>query len=159
MAAFRILSSIPKNPQTNRYQIQSGLVLILTHECDIDQSNVRAINRSFLVAPLIQMSAFAASFSAGSLQENGRSLARDIASNRVHRLMYLPPPNELLRVSDFPLGAFIYFNAITNADVSHLTGHAARPVCALSELGLEMLDQRLKGHLFRPKAEKLPRTI
>jgi hypothetical protein len=147
------------NPETARYQVNSGLVLILTHECDIDQGNIRAMNRGFLIAPLIQMTAFAANFDNQDLKENGRSLAREIAANRVHRLMYLPPPNELLKVNDFPLGAFIYFNAITNADISHLTAAGAHPVCALSEAGLQVLDARLKNHLFRPKAEQLPRTM
>jgi hypothetical protein len=148
------------NPETGRYQVTAGLVLILTHECDIDQNNVRAMNRGFLIAPLIQMSAFAQNFSANdALKDNARSLARDIAANLVNRLMYLPPPADLLRVTDFPLGAFIYFNAITNADISHLTAPAARPVCALSEIGLEFLDRKLQNHLFRPKAEQLPRTL
>jgi hypothetical protein len=145
------------NRDVGRYQVISGMALILTHECDIDQSNRRAFNNGFLVAPLILMNAFADTFA--NQQEEARSLARDIALNRVHRLMYLPPPNELLRVQEFPLGAFIYFNSITHADASHLAAGGARPVCALSELGLEMLDARLKNHLFRPKAEQLPRTI
>jgi hypothetical protein len=145
------------NPAERRYQVISGMVLILTHECDIDQHNQRAMNTSFLVAPLIQMSAFASRFA--QQEDIARALARDIAANKVHRLMYLPPPNELLRVQEIPLGAFIYFNSITHADVTHLTAKGVRPVCALSELGLEFLDNRLKNHLFRPKAEQLPRTI
>jgi hypothetical protein len=147
------------NPSTDRYQVNSGLVLVLTHECDIDPNNARAMNRGFLVAPLIQMNAFAANFETDELRDNGRSLACEIAANRVHRLMYLPPPIDLLRVNDFPLGAFIYFNAITNADVSHLTAAGAGAVCALSEAGMQVLDNRLKNHLFRPKAEQLPRTV
>lgn len=157
-----IVTGIPYplfNPEQRRYQVMSGLVLILTHECDIDQNNARSMNSSFLVAPLIQMAAFAQSFSTADQQKVGRDLARDIAANRVNRLMYLPPPNELLRVNDIPLGAFIYFNAITHADVRHLTADGARTICALSELGLEVLDNRLKNHLFRPKAEQLARTV
>jgi hypothetical protein len=146
------------NPITGRYQVQSGLVLILTHECDIDQNNVRVMNRGFLLAPLIPLNTFAANFSDG-LEEEARALARDIAANKIHRLMFLPPPNELLRIDNFPLGAFLYFNAITNADVSHLSADGARAVCALSEIGLQALDARLKNHLFRPKAEQLPRTL
>lgn len=157
-----IFAGIPHplfNPEINRYQVVSGLVLILTHECDIDQNNARAMNTSFLVAPLIQMTAFAQIFASEAQQLAARNLARDVAANRVNRLMYLPPPNELLRVPEIPLGAFIYFNAITHADVRHLTADGARPVCALSEIGLEVLDNRLKEHLFRPKAEQLARTI
>jgi hypothetical protein len=71
--------------------------------------------------------------------------------------MFLPPPDSLLRVKEFPLGAFIYFNAITNSDMALLSN--ARAVCALSEFGLEILDLRLKNHLFRPKDEQLPRTV
>jgi hypothetical protein len=147
------------NPSTQRYQVQSGLVLILTHECDIDQNNSRAMNRGFLLVPLIPLAMFAAHFSNEGLEDDARALARDIAANKVHRLMFLLPPNELLRVANFPLGAFLYFNAITNADISHLSADGARPVCALSEVGLQALDARLKNHLFRPKAEQLPRTI
>jgi hypothetical protein len=47
------------NRDDRRYHVISGLVLILTHECDIEQQNQRAMNTSFLIAPLIQMSAFA----------------------------------------------------------------------------------------------------
>lgn len=145
------------NRDQSRYQVVSGMGLILTHECDIDQNNRRAFNSGFLIAPLILMNAFADQFA--RQQDEARALARDIASNKVHRLMYLPPPNELLKVPELPLGAFIYFNSITHADVAHLTVDGARAVCALSELGLEMLDARLKNHLFRPKAEQLPRTV
>jgi hypothetical protein len=138
---------------TGRYEIREGLALVLTHECDIDQSNVRALNSSFLIAPMILMSSFAQTFDAAT----ARNLARDIATNQVHRLMFLPPPDSLLRVKEFPLGAFVYFNAITNSDVTLLS--KARAVCALSEFGLEILDLRLKNHLFRPKDEQLPKTM
>jgi hypothetical protein len=145
------------NPDLRRYQVLSGMALILTHECDIDQQNQRALNASFLVAPLIQMTAFANTFA--RQQDVARALARDVAANRVNRLMYLPPPNALLRVQEIPLGAFIYFNSITHANVTHLTAEGVRPVCALSETGLAVLDNRLKNHLFRPKDEQLPRTL
>lgn len=147
------------NPTEGRYQVTSGPVLILTHECDIDQENERAMNTGFLVVPLILIGAFADTLAAEGRQDVARDLARNIAANKVHRLMYLPPPNELLRVPDIPLGAFIYFNSITHADARHLTIDGARPICALSEMGLEVLDTRLKNHLFRPKAEQLARTV
>jgi hypothetical protein len=157
-----IFANIPYplfNSDTKRFQIQSGLVLVLTHECDIDQANVREFNRSLLIAPLISMLAFAQNFEAVKAEDGARQLAREIAANRVHRLMFLPPPNELLNVAEIPLGAFIYFNAITNTDIGYLSQNGARPICALSQMGLEALDLRLKNHLFRPKAQPLARTM
>jgi hypothetical protein len=139
------------NSDLSRFQARTGPVLVLTHECDVDPANARAFNTELLVAPLMSIEAFAAEFDRDDDQRRyGRELASNIASARVPRLCYMPP-----HLAPLERGAFIHFNGITSSHMTLLG--AAQPLCALSEYGLEIIDLRLKNHLFRPKDDQLPR--
>jgi hypothetical protein len=146
------------NEDLNRYEARRGLVLILTHECDIEQANEREFNHSFIAAPLILMAAFARMFEEGGRENLGRNLARDIASDKVHRMFFLPPTGELMNSDYLHLGAFIYLNALTSGHINLLRAEGVQAECALSTYALNVLDQKLKNHLFRPPAQQLPRV-
>jgi hypothetical protein len=143
------------NPANARFEARRGAVLILTHECDIDQQNVREFNTGFVLAPLIAMASFARMFEQANRHDLARNLARDVAGDRVSRLFFLPPPNPLLPANGMGLGAFIYLNAITSGHVKQLSVQEAHKVCALSEYGLEALDRKLRNHFLRPTAQQL----
>jgi hypothetical protein len=141
------------NPEQARFEARRGLILILTHECDIAPENERAFNEFFIAAPLILMSGFAEIFD--TRRDLARNLAGDIASDKIHRMFFLPPTHQLLPSENLRLGAFIYLNALTSAHISQLHAEGVRPECALSAYGLEVLDRKLKNHLFRPPAQRL----
>jgi hypothetical protein len=138
------------NAEAGRYQARIGPVLVLTHECDIDQTNDREFNTEVLLAPLILIDAFAAKFDEKD-RAQGIELAKSIAAGLVFRMMFLPP-----YLGQIERGAFLYFNGITSTHLSQLNAVEARPLCALSEYALGLVDRSLQNHLFRPKAERLP---
>ena len=143
------------NETEQRFQVLRGDVLILTHECDIDPENSREFNTGFVCVPLIDMSLFAQNFAAAERKDLARNLARDIAADRVNRMFFLPPPNEILHSVGIQHGAFVYLNAITSSHVRLLKDPAVKPLCALSEYALDVLDAKLKNHFMRPKSERL----
>src|ERR1700730_866789 len=141
------------NPTERRFEARRGLILVLTHECDIAPENERAFNEFFIAAPLILVAGFAEMFD--TRRDLARNLVQDIASDKIHRMFFLPPTHELLPSENLKRGAFIYLNALTSGHVSQLQAEGVRPECALSTYGLEVLDQKLKNHLFRPPAQQL----
>jgi hypothetical protein len=139
------------NKQSERFQARVGPALVLTHECDIEADNERAFNTEIVIAPLVLMSSFAQEFdTSDEARSYGRNLAGHISAGHVPRLSYLPP-----YLSPLDQGAFLYFNALSSSHVSQLG--RGPPICALSEYGMGIVDNQLKNHLFRPKADNLPR--
>src|SRR5262249_30736181 len=138
------------NNAAGRFEARRGPVLVLTHECDIDQANVRPFNEAFIVAPIITMRALAENYEAAGKLDEARQLVCACAADLVSRLLFLPPGPAFLE-----LGAFVYLNALTSAHVSQLRDGEVTAPCALSAYGLEVFDHKLKNHLFRPKAEQL----
>ena len=141
------------NPNEKRFEARRGPILILTHECDIDQSNSRAFNTGFVLAPLILMAAFATIFE--RQKDLGRNLARDIAGGLISRMFYLPPTTQFPSSIDLQLGVFIYLNAITSGHIDQLTEKQTTAICALSEYAQDFLDKKLLNHFFRPKVQQL----
>jgi hypothetical protein len=141
------------NNDTGRFEARRGPVLVLTHECDIDPANVRPFNEAFIIAPIITMRAIADNHQAVGKVEEAHQLVCACSANLVSRLLFLPPGPAFLQH-----GAFVYLNALTSAHVSQLRDGEVTAPCALSAYGLEVFDHKLKNHLFRPKAEQLPRV-
>lgn len=142
---------------TDEYVVQSGPVLVLTHECDVDQANVRAFNDLVLVCPIIKLEDYAAVKLAQGQTEAARAIVRDAASDIVSRLLYLPRHLGPYVVEELRYGGFLYLNSITNIHVSLFDPGKCQPSCALSSYALQWVDAKLQNHLFRPKAEFLAR--
>lgn len=134
-----------------------GLAYILTHECDVDQQNIRYFNDYIIICPIIKFEEFAQDFSESHSIDSLFGLIPDIAKNNVFRVQYFPPiPNHLVR-GVLSYGGLLYLNQICCAHVSVFQGDEIHQVCALSSYGLQIMDYKVQNHLFRPKEEFLPR--
>lgn len=137
------------NIQDQVYDTRSSLVYVLTHECDVDQSNSRYFNDHVVVCPLIPIETLVETqsehgFSDDELQE----LLFQIAKRNVLRLVYFPPSGTFLKS-----GAVMYLNNLVSTHV--LVFDNIKPVGAVSAYGLEQVDIALRNSLFRPKASRL----
>ena len=127
-----------------------GLVLILTHECDVDQENIRPFNDHLLVCPIIQLDDFIAEYSDRVGEDKLPSFLSNVASRNVSRVMYFPPLPSCLEY-----GGLIYLNQICSSHVAAFTKEVVKSVGAVSVYGLMQFDKHLSNHLLRPKAELL----
>jgi hypothetical protein len=141
------------DPGTQGYDTLQGPAYVLTHECDIDQSNARHFNDLVLVCPLILFNDFVREYQEvmGAVELEGFVAA--LGKNDVSRVFFLPPTPQVFGDMELTHGALLYLNQLCHTPVSLFSGSA---ICALSTYGLERLDAKLQNHLFRPKAEPLP---
>jgi hypothetical protein len=131
-----------------------GLVYVLTHECDVDQTNERHFNEYVLVCPINRFEIFASDFCATYSEGALYGMLPHIARDDVFRVFYFPPIPDTL-----PYGGLLYLNQICNTHVSEFVSTEAKKVCALSSYALQFVDLKLENHLRRPKAENLPRLM
>jgi hypothetical protein len=135
-----------------------GLVYVVTHECDVDQSNVRRFNEFVVVCPLIPLEDLVAEYESSIGESELKSLLVSAAKNDVFRVFFLPPTPSLLGVPALERGALMYLNQLCSTHVSFFIPGRATALCALSTHGLERLDWKFQNLLFRPKADDLPRV-
>lgn len=134
------------------YATAEGNVYVLSHECDIDQSNQRPFNEYVLIVPIISFEHWYEEFCrayAHSPQIISSFLGR-IARRQVSRLFYFPSVDH-----ELPYGGLVYLNQITHAHISTFLNDQAGRICSVTAYGLEKFDQVLLQHLLRPKDNKL----
>lgn len=106
-----------------------------THECDVDQNNVRHFNDLVVICPLIPLHALVEEYEPLFGEEQLKSLLVSAAKNEVFRVFFLPPVPDLLDVPALRGGALLYLNQLCS---THVTVFAqARAICALSTRGIE----------------------
>ncbi len=125
-----------------------GPAYVLTHECDVDQTNRRAFNTDVVVCPLIPIAFFLEAYS----NEFGdgdslRNFLVEIAKRGVSRVFYFPPAAALAH------GCILYFNALASTHVSVFQDRT--PSLALSQYALRHVDVAFQNHFMREKAEPL----
>jgi hypothetical protein len=137
------------DPDGNAYRTVSGVVLVLTHECDVEVENDRLYNESVLVCPLIPLEAVVEAV--GSVYERTQlvSFLTNLGGRYISRLAYFPPVPGV-----FDHGSVLYLNEVSHAPVERLKGES-HPVCSLSAFGLREMEYTLENHLLRPKDERL----
>jgi hypothetical protein len=133
------------------YDTASGLVYILSHECDVDQNNPRFFNDYILTCPIIDMAIFVEDFEA-AFPDKLTQMVVDLVGDRIFRAIYIPPINR----SVLPFGGILYFNQIGNTHVSCFGEATTQPIYALSHYAQRIIDFKLENHLLRPKAQSLP---
>jgi hypothetical protein len=138
------------NEESGKFQAQSGLVCVLSHECDVDPANVRFLNGMVLVCLILPLRtivelAEATAFPDGDL---GAFLGH-VARRRTPRCVYFAPHPDFL-----PEGGLLNLNLIASTHVSELTEE--NRVAALSAHAFRAVTASLEDHLTRPKAEILP---
>jgi hypothetical protein len=147
------------NAQEGRFEARRGMVLILTHECDIDPANDRDFNENFVFAPLIPLAALATEYERLSRKDAAKSLVVETARDKVNRLLFLPPVStEHIDAPQLSLGALIFWNWLGNTHVTQLKSEGVKALCALSEHGMTIADRRFQEHFLRPKSERLPQV-
>ena len=141
-------------PNEDRFVVWAGLVLVLSHECDLDQDNQRLLNDLALICPVRKLEALVdVAAEAGYDDAALTAFLGNLASRRVSRAIYLPPlPDQL------PYGGFVYLNQFTHTSVKRLMADEAKPVIALSAYAMQSVDYALMGHLLRNKSDQLPLT-
>lgn len=136
-----------------RFAVKSGLVYVVTHECDIDADNNRALNDLAVVCPVTPMQDFVAAFA--ELGEEKLAQVLDALGGRgISRAVYLPPMAAVL-----PYGGLLYLNALSHTHRSKLHNDEAKAVGCVTWKGLREIDFALEQHLRRPKADRLPLTV
>lgn len=142
-------------PNEDRFVAWAGLVLVLSHECDLDQGNQRLLNDLALICPIRSLEALVGAAAEAGYSDNAlTTFLGNLASRRVSRAMYLPPLPDAL-----PHGGFMYLNQFTHTSVKRLGADDVQKVAALSAYALQSVDYVLLEHLFRDKADQLPLTF
>lgn len=128
-----------------------GTVYLLTHECDIDQSNRRPFNTELLVCPIIDFRSFVEEYQSVLGQPDFVSLLARLGRREVYRLVYIPhfPPA-------LPYGGLLYLNQLTSTHICAFDDPNARRICTVTSYGLREIDNALQNLLLRPKADALP---
>lgn len=149
-ALYRGIRFPTYDPDRNIFVTRSGLVCVLTHECDVEVSNSRPFNDDVLICPIIDLGAFVQVFSARYSNEDLRSYLGHLASRRIMQLVCFPGMGDVM-----PYGGVVFLNQITHTKANAFMLEGAELVGAVSAYGLEVIDQCLRRHLFRPKADRL----
>lgn len=136
------------DPQDRLFSTVEALVYVLTHECDVDQNNVRSFNDYAAICPLIPISTFLPEYQTVYDANQLKGFLAAVAKRDVSRLIYFPPGPGILSH-----GALMYLNNIASTHIFEFNGR--NPLAALSAYGLQVVDQMLENHLLRPKAERL----
>jgi hypothetical protein len=141
-----------------RYDADRGIfvtaahaVLVLTHECDLDQGNAKVFNSDVLAIPLVPFETVFETLKAQRSDEDIKGYLGDFASGRISQLMYLPHWPDL-----FPNGIVLYLNRITHTNIAEFEREGAAAIGVLTGYGLQQLHSRLSTHLLRPKDDPLP---
>ena len=74
--------------ERGRFDTVQGLAYVVTHECDVDQANVRHFNDLILICPLIPLAAFIEEYEAAIGVEQLKNLIVSAAKNEVFRVFF-----------------------------------------------------------------------
>lgn len=99
------------------FQTRSSYVLVLSHECDLDQVNVRPFNKGALVVPIIPLQHATGAADSGLDDDKIEQVVINACKNNVHRLFYLPP---LYSCADLAFGSLAYLNDMCSTHVRSL---------------------------------------
>ncbi len=128
------------------YRTVRGLAYVVTHECDVAESNNRPLNDSVLICPLIRFEDFVVEFES---LPNLPAFLGELATRDVFRAVYIPT------LTAIPYGAVLYLNRITSTNVHVFDETGVECVGAVSGVGLREIDAALQNLLLREKSEML----
>jgi hypothetical protein len=132
------------------FQTAEGMVLVLTHECDIDSGNQRPFNDFLLVCPVIRFEVFVDEYSCKLGDERLRNFLVDLGRRTVSRVAFIPWGLDAL-----PYGGLLYLNQISSTHLSAFRLSGVELCGAATAYALIQIDHALTNHLLRPKAERL----
>jgi hypothetical protein len=132
---------------TLRYKTVRAFAYVITHECDIAQSNARPLNDSVLTCPLIAFEHFVSEFQG---LPNLPAFLGELATRDVFRAVYIPTIDRMM-----PYGAILYLNRIASTDISAFEEPGVECIGTVSTTGLREIDSALYNLLMREKADAL----
>jgi hypothetical protein len=128
------------------YRTTRAYAYVITHECDVAQTNQRPLNDSVIVCPLIRFEDFIAEFES---HPNLPAFLGELATRSVFRALYVPT------IDSMQFGAILYLNRIASTDVSAFDEPGVECIGAVSAFGLREIDAALGNLLMREKADFL----
>jgi hypothetical protein len=134
--------------QASKFDTREGIVYVLTHECDVDESNDRLFNTEVLICPIIQLADVVAEVQEEVSTEYLVSFLANLGARNIPRLIYLPPWSPQL-----PYGGIMYLNHISSTHVSAFAIEHAAPIAMLTAYGLMIVEHMIENHLLRPKVD------
>ena len=140
---------------TKKFLTALGPVLMLTHECDIDQDNDRGFNEHALVIPILPLDIWVDQMDVEQGVGSWGGILPKIAANEVFRALYLPPAPGFINVPELKFGGLLNLNTISSTPLEWHDHYKTLPICSLTAFGLRVLDYKLTNHLLRPKAASL----
>lgn len=142
------------SPAEDRFVVWSGPVLVLSHECDLDQENQRLLNDLALICPVRRLDSIVEMAADQGYSDNAlTTFLGNLGRRRVSRAVYLPPLPDIL-----PFGGFLYLNQFSHTSVKRLIDDQVTPVAALTAYAMQSVDYALASHLFRDKSDRLPHS-
>lgn len=127
-----------------------GQGYVLTHECDINESNNKLFNTDVLICPIIPLQDVIEELAQDHTQTQLISFLTNLGARNISRLVYLPTLGKSLEY-----GGVLYLNQITNVPVHLFHNGHARSIGAVTGYGLTIVDHSIENHLLRPKADRL----
>jgi len=135
----------------NVFDTVESLVYVLTHECDIDQTNNRPFNKHLIVCPIIPLENTVAALAAETSDEQIRSFLCELVNGNISRLVYISPFNPKLNS-----GGVLFLNQLSHTHINALSLPQVEHAATVSDFALQKIDRALENHLRRPKARPLP---
>ena len=127
-----------------------GQGYVLTHECDVDESNNKLFNTDVLICPIIPLQDVVEELAQDCTQTQLVSFLTNLGARNISRLIYLPSLGGSLEY-----GGVLYLNQITNVPVYLFHNGHTHSIGAVTGYGLTIVDYSIENHLLRPKAERL----
>lgn len=138
--------------KTGRFKAQSGLICVLSHECDVDPANDRFLNGMVLISMVLPLAAVVEEATDSEFPDDAfGAFLGHVARRRTPRCVYFPLHPEFL-----PDGGILNLNLLASTNRTEFAH--ARCVAALSAQAYRSVTMALEQHLTRPKAEILPFT-
>lgn len=136
------------NADDQLFDTVEGLVLVLTHECDIDQDNNRPFNDYLVFCPIIPLADFLAEYTAHFSDEiKLKSFLSNVAARNVSRLMYVPPG-----LKGLEYGGLMYLNQISNSHISGFAQESSKRLGSVSSLWAYTTGQPLIQSSLAPES-------
>ena len=129
------------NTGSARYEVLRGTVVVLTHECDVEQANQKPFNSDLIFAPIGRFDDFFTELRETKGEDEAKAYLGDLCRDRISQLFYFPPFGEMAT------GGIVYLNRIGTSHLSQFQRDGVAAVSALSAYGYQRLGWSLANHL------------
>lgn len=132
------------------FAVVTGLAYVVSHECDMDQANIRPFNDYGVICPIIPLQAVLERLLQAMAEEQIVSFLGAVGRRAVERVLFVPAIHDVL-----PEGGIMYLGALTSTHVTELQRDGVSTCGAVSVYGLRAIDYALEQAFRKPKAQRL----